>query len=675
MPRLGSRTAASSRRLHEIDAGWSLRAARVPQPANGPAPSLQVDERDVRPVRSSDPGLLEDPNAVPGYALQQLVGRRPGSWSTYRAQDLSADRPVTLLLFGALLNHDPDFERRLERDMPEVAALSHPNVLPVLDAGRAPRGLYLVIEHRDAEPLETTLPQAGLDLESAVRLLAPIADALDQAHARGLVHQAVGPSSLLVEDGHPLLTNFGVVDSVAAARASDHAVLAYLAPELLKGGAATPRSDVYGLAATFVRVLTGADPPVAHSLRERPPEALYTDGAGTRLQPELVDVLRRSLAPDPSRRPRSAGALIGELVRVIDPAAIPSTSAGAATGTVVRGARSRAAGSRPAGAPRSPSVSVGLTRRSALQRRRALLGIGLVAVAAAAGSLVLSGADGVDSDRAAGAVASTRELALRVPGTWSLAKDVSEIRGLPLDESMQLNPPTRERGNGAALLVGFVREADDQLLAPGFSRRLTTKPTAERVKVGRYQGYRYSGLVLRGTGQRLTLYAVPTTEGAATIACVGGAGEEAFLRRCEAVVTTLDLSRVDVRPLAPDRAYITAVNDNFRVLNARRRAGRARLAGAKSAAVKAGEAERLAEVFAAAADEQARLSRVDVPAANRALVDRLRGVREAYAGLARRARAGDAQRYQAAAAEVERREAGLAKTLDRFREANGGPGA
>jgi len=148
----------------------------------------------------------------------------------------------------------------------------------------------------------------------------------------------------------------------------------------------------------------------------------------------------------------------------------------------------------------------------------------------------------------------------------------------------------------------------------------------------------------------------------------------AFLDRCEAVTTTLDLSRLKVQPLGPNRAYVVAVNANIRQLNDRRRAARARLATARSGEAKAREAEALAQTFADAADAQSRLARDDDPRANRELVRILRAARDAYTGLAGRARAGDAEGYRTAAAVVAGRERALEAALGRLRRANGASG-
>ena len=101
--------------------------------------------------------LLEAPDAIPGYRIEQALERRPGSWTVYQATDSASYEPVALTIMGAQLNHDRAYGERLLRDMDRLAELEHPSLVPVLDAGRAERGLYVVSELPDVITLEATL--------------------------------------------------------------------------------------------------------------------------------------------------------------------------------------------------------------------------------------------------------------------------------------------------------------------------------------------------------------------------------------------------------------------------------------------------------------------------------------------------------------------------------------
>jgi hypothetical protein len=630
------------------------------------------------------PPLLETPTAIPGYLLEELLDRRVGSWSDFRASDLARDRRVAVTLLSVQLTHDRDYARRFEREMSRVARLDHPNLVRVLDSGRAPRGLYLVTELEDAQPLDEDPSWGALDPEGAIRLLAPVADALDHAHKRGLVHRWVAPASILVTGGgQAMLTHFGLAHPVAAARGSDPSALAFMAPEFVERGQATARSDVYGLAATMFGVLTGAAPPALHPPARRVAGTPPADPAEP-LRGDLEAVIQRSLAFDPGRRAGSAGELISEMKRV-------TNLTGDATVTLrsgpVRGPTSPEPAPRPVleptghrealrPRPRAAADPPPRDRRGRPRRpRRTLIGVAVALLAAAGG---LYAALESDSPEAApqGAVASTRELRLTVPASWSLADDVTGVAGLPLDESMQLIPSrTGPRGQSARLAAGLVRQVDDRLLPVGFASRVTTEPVEERVRIGRYAGYRFTGLVLRETNQRLNLYAVPTTEGAATIACLARPGERVFLSRCEAVATTLELLTLKTRPLEPSDEYVAALNAALQRLSARLKAGRAALRTAREPSDQARLADRLASDYRTAAGELSRAPRnLSDPAGDAALVSEMEDVGDAYAAVARGARRGSRSQFAAATKAVARRERRLRTSVEALRRADGRSG-
>jgi len=547
-------------------------------------------------VAGSAPAPVEEPTAIPGYLLEELMERRPGAWTVFRATDSRGHRPVALTILDPALAGRLSYRRRLEREMPQVAELGHPNLIQVDHGGPAGGRLYVVTELEDAVPLDVAMRGGVLSAEDAVWLLGPIADALDHAHRRGLLHRGVAPRNIVVsEDRYALLANFGLTDPAVAAREPDPARLAFVAPELIDHAEPTPRSDVYGFAATALRVLIGTGP--------RTPGLSASDplpDSGVVLTAELEQVLRRSLAVDPSRRAGSAGKLIAEIERVAVPDSAPPVRLrdGSAPGprpsrpatppdarppaTPDPSTRERelprreapvATRVRPAtkAAPRDVGegrshVVPGRARRptpaqtpvpatATRRRRRALFAtLAVAALGATAGGVLAARDDDQSPAREAGrpigAIASTPELSLRVPADWSLAKEVTSIDGLPLDESMQLGPSVAARD--AALIVGVVRRADDRLLAPGFATRVLTPPTAEAVRIGSYAGYRYRGLVLRRTSQRLNLYTVPTTGGAVTVACLAQSDATGFFPGCEDVAGTLELKALTPEPLEPN---------------------------------------------------------------------------------------------------------------------------
>jgi serine/threonine protein kinase len=169
-----------------------------------------------------------------GYRVEALVGRG-GMGVVYRARDAKLERAVALKLIAPELARDERFHHRFLNEPRLAAALDHPHVIPIYDAGECDGQLFLVMRYVDGTDLATLLRRDGpLEPERVVRLLGQIADALDVAHRRGLVHRDVKPANVLVDgDDHAYLTDFGVSKLVVAGSTDTGAMigtLEYMAP-------------------------------------------------------------------------------------------------------------------------------------------------------------------------------------------------------------------------------------------------------------------------------------------------------------------------------------------------------------------------------------------------------------------------------------------------------------
>jgi serine/threonine-protein kinase len=254
-----------------------------------------------------------------GYRLEAVLGRG-GMGVVYIAQDLALERRVALKLLAPELTEDERFRERFHRESRLAASIDHPNVVPIYEAGEAGGVLYIAMRYVEGTDLRTLLKTEGaLEPARAITLLAQVAEALDAAHARGLVHRDVKPSNVLVAAvggrEHAYLADFGLTVS-GTTRAS---LLAgspdYVAPEQIAEGAVDARSDIYSLGCVLFECLTGAVPFLRGSdfevlyaqLSEEPP-ALSEQRP--ELPGELDRVLGRALAKDPDERFGTAGELV-----------------------------------------------------------------------------------------------------------------------------------------------------------------------------------------------------------------------------------------------------------------------------------------------------------------------------------------------------------------------------
>jgi ABC-type branched-subunit amino acid transport system substrate-binding protein/DNA-binding beta-propeller fold protein YncE len=248
------------------------------------------------------------------YRVESLVGRG-GMGVVYRATDLSLDRPVALKLIAPELAEDERFRGRFLKEARLAAALDHPHVVPIYEAGQSDGQLFLAMRYIEGSDLRTVLDrEERLAPERALALLAQVADALDVAHRRGLVHRDVKPANVLLDDdGHAYLSDFGITKQVGGASTDTGRMvgtLDYLAPEQIRGDQVDGRSDSYALACVLYECLTGAPPFRRETEAETlwahmhdPPPAL----AG---QPALDPVLAKALAKDKEERYASSGDFI-----------------------------------------------------------------------------------------------------------------------------------------------------------------------------------------------------------------------------------------------------------------------------------------------------------------------------------------------------------------------------
>ncbi len=256
-----------------------------------------------------------------GYRVESLIGRG-GMGVVYRAKDLSLGRPVALKLIAPELAQDERFRDRFLREPRLAASLEHPNVVPIHEAGERDGQLYLAMRYVEGSDLSAVLArERTLPPERALAVLAQIADALDTAHRRDLVHRDVKPANVLLdEDEHAYLTDFGVTKQVGGPSTDTGRVvgtLDYLAPEQIRGEAVDGRTDSYALACVLYECLSGAPPFRRDSEAEMLWAHMHEQPAPLPGYAALDSVLGRGLAKERDERYGSCAELIEDARRAI----------------------------------------------------------------------------------------------------------------------------------------------------------------------------------------------------------------------------------------------------------------------------------------------------------------------------------------------------------------------
>lgn len=263
------------------------------------------------------------------YRVEGVVGRG-GMGVVYRAMDLRLERPVALKLVAPELAGDEVFRRRFLREPKLAAALDHPNVVPIYEAGEHEGRLYLAMRFVDGSDLRTLLRQdGGMPVERALVILEQVAGALDAAHRRGLVHRDVKPANVLVdEDGHAYLTDFGVTKQLGGDSTDTGQIvgtLAYLAPEQIRGEGVSGGADEYALGCVLFECLTGAPPFQRDTEAETLWAHMQDPVPSVPGRPELDPVLRKALAKEPGDRYGSCAELIDTAAAALGLSAPPAT--------------------------------------------------------------------------------------------------------------------------------------------------------------------------------------------------------------------------------------------------------------------------------------------------------------------------------------------------------------
>lgn len=270
--------------------------------------------------------MLSPGDKVDGYEILRTVGAG-AMGCVYEAQQASPERRVAIKVLHEHLAQDANLVQRFDREINAMATVQHENVVPIYVGDVSVEGLhYFIMRLVAGRSLEDLLRNSLLGRDAMLAALVGAAAGLDACHDRRVLHRDVKPSNILVEHvtGRGLLADFGMAraDDAAALTEPGHAVgtMAYMAPEVLRGEAASPASDIFSFACVLYRVLTGRS---ARPTRAAPdpegaisPPSARCDGLG----PAVDRVMMAALARRPADRPRTASLFVAGLRDALDSA-------------------------------------------------------------------------------------------------------------------------------------------------------------------------------------------------------------------------------------------------------------------------------------------------------------------------------------------------------------------
>jgi hypothetical protein len=258
------------------------------------------------------PSVAELAPLFPGYEVQALLGRG-GMGAVYRARQPTLDRLVAIKVLPLEISVDEEVAARFRREARALARLQHPHIIAVHEFGTTSEGhLFFVMEYVEGTDLAALLRAGRLDVTQALNVVRQVCEALQFAHAHGVIHRDIKPANVLVDTaGQVKVGDFGLARIAQLENAPDETHTAalgtpdYTAPEQWRGQA-DHRADIYSLGVMFYEMLTGEVP---HGVFDPPSKKAPVDA---RLDP----VVLRAMQEAPERRYQQAGELRDDIDRV-----------------------------------------------------------------------------------------------------------------------------------------------------------------------------------------------------------------------------------------------------------------------------------------------------------------------------------------------------------------------
>ena len=242
----------------------------------------------------------------------------------YRARDQHLSREVAVKILQPQFADNSKAVKRFRHEAKSVASLNHPNIINIFDIGQDDETEYIIMEYITGQDLKEKIKQKGkFAVAQAVRIIEEVCQALIKAHRNNIIHCDIKPHNiLLTSDERVKVTDFGIAQAVTDATMHQTESIVgsahYLSPEQARGSKVTTRSDLYSLGIVLYELVTGrlpfeGDNSVSVALKhvkEQPPSPLKYNNE---LSPQLVDIIMKALAKNPTERYNSANEFLRDL--------------------------------------------------------------------------------------------------------------------------------------------------------------------------------------------------------------------------------------------------------------------------------------------------------------------------------------------------------------------------
>jgi TolB-like protein/predicted Ser/Thr protein kinase len=273
-------------------------------------------------------GAMDKGNFLAGkYRIIEPIGRG-GMGIVYKAEDIKLERTVALKFLPAGLTENPEARERFIREAKAAAALSHPHICTVHEINEEEREPFIVMEYVDGQSLREKIRKGALEQAVALDIAMQVAEGLDEAHKKGIIHRDIKPGNIMVTDkGTAKVMDFGLAkifgSSLITQEAMTMGTVAYMSPEQAEGAPLDQRTDVWSLGIVLYEMVTGQLPfkgeyeqSLIHSILNTDPVPPGEIRKG--LQKGLESIILKALAKNPNARYQDMGEVLEDLKAVTE---------------------------------------------------------------------------------------------------------------------------------------------------------------------------------------------------------------------------------------------------------------------------------------------------------------------------------------------------------------------